>query len=551
MNLTRKVTLPKQALLLGLILFFTSCHSGGDKSSVNSIFGGGFVDVDAFKTAIQKQLPSVNVSDSALKQLLLADSNGMLNAGYAYKLNGYQPIWIDESGLKPFAAPMLDQLKALHEDGLDTARYNITTLEHYIAQLQSKTAPPTDSLAAWDEALTATWLMASEDLLLGMTDIKQADSLWFAANDTAFNGANLLVSTVKNHRDLPSFDTFRSNAKLYSHMKTALKQWKVLQSDQEYIAAKNKLEPGQKDSSLQWIIGKELPDVSIASNDSFNSTQQWLRTYQYYHQLGQSGKLDSSTLASLKQMPEDYIARLKLNLDRLRALPRNVEGEHVWVTIPLMEVGYFKGDEEPFHSRVVVGKLARQTPSLWANMSNVVFNPPWGVPPTILKNDIGPGVGRAGGAYLRRKGLRAFNAQGKDVTYSVNGSNYKKYSYRQPPGAGNSLGEVKFNLPNRWNIYLHDTPHRDNFSHSYRALSSGCVRVQNPKLLAEIILNNDRFTADKIDTIIATRKTKSEKLDRVLPVYIIYATIAEDSTGKQLRYLKDIYKRDEKMLSLY
>jgi murein L,D-transpeptidase YcbB/YkuD len=184
-------------------------------------------------------------------------------------------------------------------------------------------------------------------------------------------------------------------------------------------------------------------------------------------------------------------------------------------------------------------------------MANVVFNPPWGVPPTILKNDIGPGVGRSGSAYLARKGLRAFDSKGRDVTGSVNGSNYKRFSYRQPPGAHNSLGEVKFNLPNRWDIYLHDTPHRENFTNRLRALSSGCVRVQNPKVLAEAILEDRNFTPEKIDSIIETRRTRFEQLKRNLPVYIVYVTVATDSTGNLLRYLNDVYGRDEKLKKIY
>lgn len=551
MNLTNSSKCLQYFLLFAIVCILQSCHSGDKQSSISELFNNGFVDVDAFKESIQHKLPGINVSDSDCRKLLLSDTNGALNASYAYKLNGYEPLWIDASGLKSFTSQMIEQLKALNEDGLDTGKYAIGTLQHDIMQLQSKTSPPLDSIVAWDKAFTTTWLMAAKDLLLGAINIRTGDSLWFASNDTVFSGAAILVNTIKNQKIVPSLDSFRTNAKLYAQMKAALKLWKELKYDAAYVSSKSELQPGQSDSIVQWIIGKELRNVTFTPNDSVKVFRQWIQTYQYYHQLNTTGKLDSSTLASLKQMPDDYIATLRLNMDRLRALPRNVEGEYVWVAIPLMEVNYYKEDQVQFHSKVVVGKPSRQTPSLWANMSNVVFNPPWGVPPTILKNDVGPGVGRSGVAYLAKKGLRAYNAKGKDVTSLVNGSNYKKYSYRQPPGADNSLGEVKFNLPNRWNIYLHDTPHRDNFSHSYRALSSGCVRVQNPKLLAETILNNEKFTADKIDTIIATRKTKSERLNRSLPVYIIYATIAQDSTGNELRYLKDIYGRDKKMLRFY
>jgi murein L,D-transpeptidase YcbB/YkuD len=540
------------SLLFASLFVVQSCGSGQHHSAVTRLFSSDdFLDMDAFKGAIQPMLPAVNPNDSILRQQLLLDTTGDLNASYAYQLSGYKPLWMDASGLKPYGSQLVVQLKALQNDGLNTDKYNLDKLQSEITQIQSKKSLPLDTLVAWDRSFTSTWLMAAEDLLLGAIDITEGDSLWFAKNDASFDGAKLLVASLKDKNELPSWDSFRSDSKVYAQMLVALNQWKQLNSDSIYINRKKEIQPGQHDSTIQWIISRELPDAAVPQNDSLSENGKWIALYQYYHQLKITSKLDSSTFQSLKEMPEDYIVKLKLNLDRLRALPKSIQGEFVWVSIPEMEVNYFRENQVQFHGKVVVGKLSRQTPTLWANMANVVFNPPWGVPPTILKNDVGPGVGRSGGAYLKRKGLHAFDSKGHDVTGKVNGSNYKKYSYRQPPGADNSLGEVKFNLPNPWNIYLHDTPHRDNFSNSYRALSSGCVRVQNPKLLAQVILNSDKFSAEKIDTIISTRKTKYESLKRRLPVYIIYATIAEDSTGTQLRYLKDIYGRDKKMVKFY
>jgi len=507
--------------------------------------------MESFQDAVQRSLPACNTEDSAFSKLLLKDPDGLLNTAYAYKLNAYNPLWMDASGLKSSVASLIDQLKTLQEDGMDTGKYRIAALQNGLDQFQNQQEHPLDSLVAFDRELTRSWLLAAKNLLLGTVDMKKGDSLWFAANDAAFYGAALLAASLKENNVLPSLDTFRPDSKIYARMKMALLNWQELKNDTGYIHAKQQIATLKNDSILAVVFSKELQGLALPDNDTVKSLKRWIATYQYYHQLRNTGVLDSNTIASLQQMPDDYIRRLRLNMDRIRALPRNLQGEQVWVTIPLMEVDYIKDDVVQFHDRVVVGKVSRQTPTIWANMTNIVFNPSWGVPPTILKQDVGPGVGKSGVGYLNGKGLRAFDSKGNDVTANVNSSNYKRYTYRQPPGADNSLGEVKFNLPNAWDIYLHDTPHRENFSNRFRALSSGCVRVQNPKLLAELILNDEKFTADKIDTIIATRKTKTQRIDRKLPVYIIYATIAEDSLGNQLRYLNDVYKRDEKMIPFY
>lgn len=532
--------------------FFFACnsnHEPGKSNGINSIFSSDFVDATEFKSALSKNLEPVDIKDSAFKHKLLTDQE--FNVRYAYQLADYQPLWFDEAGVKKGTTELTKQLNDLWDEGLEPGNYHVGYIQQALTQLKNGKDFPLDSIVQWDRTFTQAWLHAAKDLLMGSKEIHQGDSLWFAKNDTEFNGAAYLVKSLKNGAEFPSFDTFRPDIAEYAKMKTAVAQWSTLKNDTQYLLLKKNIRLGQTDSVLQMVIEKELHGVQLVENDSTKGIQNWISTYQYYHQLKITGKHDSATYAALQLTPDDYIHSLQMNMDRLRALPSKTGAEHVWVNIPLMEVNYYRENEVKFHSRVVVGKKSRQTPSLWAPMANVVFNPPWGVPPTILKNDIGPGVGRSGAAYLSRKGLRAFDSKGRDVTGSVNGSNYKRFSYRQPPGAHNSLGEVKFNLPNKWDIYLHDTPHRENFTNRMRALSSGCVRVQNPKILAEAILEDRNYTPEKIDSIIETRRTKFEQLKRNLPVYIVYVTVATDSTGNQLRYLNDIYGRDEKLKKIY
>ncbi|WP_118951939.1 L,D-transpeptidase family protein [Taibaiella helva] len=538
-------------LFLSALLFSCSSSENGDHGGIGSLFSSDFVDKEAFARQLSAGLTPLPSDDSAFHARLLKENE--LNVSYAYHLGKNEPLWFNEQGLKKGAEELSRQLNQLWDEGLEPGNYKVGYIEQALTWLKNKKEGsfPVDSIVAWDKAFTTAWLQAARDLLLGGKEIHRGDSLWYARNDTAFNGAAYLARALKSSDEFPTLDSFRPDINEYLQMKKAVVQWSRLKEDSTYLAAKKSLAFGTPDSNLAQVLDKELAGITFPGNDTLNETGRRLAAYQYYRQLRITGKLDSATYSSLKRSPDDYIHNLQLNMDRLRSLPRQAGAEHVWVNIPLMEVNYYRDNEVKFHSRVVVGKRARQTPTLWAPMANVVFNPPWGVPPTILRNDVGPGVGRSGAGYLARKGLRAYDAQGRDVTASVNGSNYRRFSYRQPPGAHNSLGEVKFNLPNKWDIYLHDTPHRENFSSRMRALSSGCVRVQNPKLLAEAILEDRRFTPEKIDSIIQTRRTRFEQLKRNLPVYIVYLTVASDSTGNQLRYLEDVYGRDARMKKVY
>lgn len=517
-----------------------SCGGGKQTGGGLGIFSGDFVNEEAFATAISNRLKPVDTKDSAFQANLLKDIE--LNTAYAYQLSGNKAIWFDEDGLKKSAVDFSTQIKELAAEGIGE-QYDVKRLDHILKQANAENIA-TDTLVNWDIALTQMYLTAAKDLLLGNKEVKVKDEQWFAANDSSFNGAAILAKVMGTESKFPSFDSFRPEHKYYKQMRAEAGEWQLLAKDSAYNALRQQWKSSQTPLLAAQIIKKEMPGVTFATDDSTDEQAAAIKSYQYYRQLKPRGKLDTATLALLNLQPATYIDKLQLNMERVRRLPRQIGNEYVWVNIPLMELDYMRDDVNKFHSRVVVGKVSRQTPSLVAKMTNIVFNPPWGVPPTILKNDVGPGVSRSGSGYLARKGLRAYDSKGNDVTGSVNGANYKRFSYRQPPGAHNSLGEVKFNLPNKWDIYIHDTPHRENFGSRMRALSSGCVRVQNPKDFAEIILEDSKYNRSKIDSVIETRKTKHEKLDRNVEVYIVYMTVAPDSTGTRMRYLNDVYKRD-------
>jgi murein L,D-transpeptidase YcbB/YkuD len=130
--------------------------------------------------------------------------------------------------------------------------------------------------------------------------------------------------------------------------------------------------------------------------------------------------------------------------------------------------------------------------------------------------------------------------------------NLKRYTYKQAPGSDNALGYVKFNLPNPWDIYLHDTPHRTDFGRRDRALSSGCIRLEQPQELALLILGQLEkrdYTQEKLDAMIKTHKTRWELLKTKIPVYITYLTAFEDTSSSHIQYVKDVYNRDEKLIA--
>ncbi len=475
-----------------------------------------------------------------------------------YQLDDYQPIWVKEN-YKPRAAvtKLIEELEDMQWDGADIAIYNLAEIKDLKIKLDTTKHNSVVDAIRFDTSLTRSYLAAARFLLLGSMQPRKADSLWYHPNDSLWEAPKILVNQDGKY---PPLNEFRSKWPTYELLRQEYKRFYALGGDSSYCnAVFNVAQPGQGDSVLRtsayYIIQTELPTFSAAQNDSISEHKQMILAYQAYRSLRKTGKLDSTTVADLCSGADGYSRRLRANMERIRWMKQSPGDMYIVVNIPLMELFFRKDGTDIMHKRVVVGKPERQTPSLWANMTNIVINPTWGVPPTILQKDVLPGIQKSGKHYLAKKGLKIFDHEGKSVSASnITSKNYRKYSYRQAPGDDNSLGYVKFNMPNKWNIYLHDTPHREDFANRNRALSSGCVRVHEPQEMALFILaeleEKKNYTQGRLDTIISTHKTKSESLKTKIPVYITYLTAFEDSTGKHLQFARDIYQRDEKLMAL-
>ena len=524
-------------------LSFSGCTDSASGGGGISIVGGGDLDKESFARAMKGTFKSAP-ADTVRKGLATVAEA----LEQTYELHGYNPIWLDRAG-NPKAENLIAALQQMAAtEGLSPAQ---GTLEKLQAR---KTAFGKEDLSAavtWDKACTEAYLTASRQLLLGKLLPKQADSLWFHANDSAWNAPRILVDAA-DENPAATLDSFRSQIALYKPLQEAVAHFKKLGTDSAYRQLCAGIGKTASDSVLETLVSIVIPSWNRYAPDSVSGSKQVLIAAQIYFGLKPTGKADSTLTAYLTEAPETWAARAEANLERLRWLPRRLEANYVRVNIPYMMMQYVSAGSVELEMRAVVGKPARQTPSLGANMVNVVFNPSWGVPPTILKNDVGPGVARSGGGYLARKGLRAYDSKGNEIPRAaINSSNFKRYNYKQAPGARNALGEVKFNLPNKWDIYLHDTPHEEDFPKRYRALSSGCIRLQDPKQFAEFILaqkdGKSDYTPQLIDSIIETRKTRFVTLSNKIPVHIIYVTA--DEIAGQFCFLSDIYKRDAKLIA--
>ena len=533
-------------LFLSFFLLF-SCEQKNNTQVKNKVAvkSSKNIEIEALKTLISEKF------DSNTQAPFIVFPNDTVNQLEIYKeiYKEKEPLWLVEEGINTSAQELILSLKDLENDGIDIARYKISDLENLMSEIKSNST--NEKAFEFEINMTDVFLKATNDMLLGATINKNKEIK--NPNDSLIHKAEILKMALQNEDIQKAFIQMRPAHPWYKKFREEyirLSAQKMQNSNLQISNIQDSLKMGDSSIAIQNIRKKLYKEVSqpidTISQKWENDVVDALKKYQFSNQLKVSGILDSNTIKKLNSNVESKLKILALNMERMRWLKHEFKQPYVWVAIPKMEMDYMDKDSIQFNMRVVVGRPARATPALDTKIQNIVLSPPWGVPPTIMREEVVPGIARRGGSYLARRGLKAYDSRGRVVNASaINASNYKRFSIQQAPGYSSSLGEVKFNMPNPWAIYMHDTPHREDFVKSYRAFSSGCVRVHKPKEFATFLLQDTiNYSYAKIDSICKLRKTISVPIHRNIDVHFVYLTNALDSAGN-IMYLKDIYKWDK------
>lgn len=300
--------------------------------------------------------------------------------------------------------------------------------------------------------------------------------------------------------------------------------------------------------------------LNILSSDSvynptvFDSTlYDIVKKFQKQNGLEPDGIVGPQTLGSLtNDRSAEQRKILEINLDRWRRLPKDLSGRYIIVNIAGYYMDVFVDDSSDLHKEVMVGNPRTSTPVFSDVMHYIDLNPTWTVPYSIATREMLPKVKRDP-SYLTRNNYELLSG-GKAINpYSVDwesvGRSGFPYVFRQKPGSNNALGIVKFMFPNRYNIYLHDTPSKHLFSEAYRAYSHGCIRLEKPMELAYYLFKDDpKWNKEKLDATLNKRKNKRINLEVPVPIYLLYFT-AWVNDAEELYFLPDVYKRDDALLS--
>ena len=465
-----------------------------------------------------------------------------------YSSHNYVPLWVSNNAINDRAKAAAAYLAQADAVGLDPIDYPVPNF---------KSGTGIEALAEDEIKLTVSALTFARHAQIGRIHFTRVGSdiqYDLAAPDSATVLAKLAESDDAG-KVLDSFNPPQAGFKALKAKLAELRRGTIdtnpkAQAKPErprvHVAEGKILRPGMKDARVV-ALRKRLDVAGDKDNPLYDdAVRDAVKTFQTESDLEVDGNLGPNTTRALNgeqreaQRPSaNPIDTIIVNMERWRWLPRDLGNPHVIVNVPDYSLTLYNDGKVYWHTRIVVGKPNLATPMVSAEMKFITVNPTWNVPPSIIEKEYLPALEQDPQA-LERIGLKL--TQDADGTIHIS----------QPPGAGNALGRIRFNFPNKFLVYQHDTPDKYLFAREKRAYSHGCMRVQNPltygEKLLSLVLPKERYTEAKLESMFGGSEININ-FPKFIPVHLTYQTAFVDDAGK-LQLREDVYGRDAKMLAI-
>jgi murein L,D-transpeptidase YcbB/YkuD len=467
-----------------------------------------------------------------------------------YEARAFRPAWVSGGRLTRQAEGLLRAAVQGDRDGMDTALYaQLATQARGIRRASVKDwADP-----ALDLELQVSYALARyvDEMAHGRVEPRGKSALW------TLYPASTDVVDVLMRASRSGFDAGVRAAIVPTHA-----QYEALRRERDrYLDLARQggwgtveegpvLRPGRRDPRVPALRARlvasgdleQQPPTAGAELEYDAALTAAVKAFQAQHGLKPDALVHSGTVSELNVSVDDRIRQIELNLERWRWLPRRLGERYILVNVPTFELHGYEGPRRTLHMRVVTGTAGETpTPVFADQMTHLVFSPYWNIPPGIAREEVAPAAWH-NRSYLARNNMEVLKGT-RVVDPATVDLGDPTLRFRQRPGPGNSLGRVKFLFPNRYNVYLHDTPARKFFAERQRDYSHGCVRVQEPFELAQWVLQGTDWTPERIRAAMGAGTERHVRLQQPVPVYIAYFTVWVDDAGRAL-FAPDVYRHD-------
>lgn len=418
----------------------------------------------------------------------------------------------------------------------------------------------TKELVRFEMALSARVLRYAHDAQSGRVDPNRMTGYYdFPGKPLDLEG---VLKTLAHTQEVRTYlESRHPQNPEYQALRVELESLQASEENEIVVDPKLLLKPGESSPELPKLLTLIARNLDDEMGGDFGETLARLGKSELYgpdlvpvikavqKRAGMKGDgvIGPRTVASLAGTSKaDKVEKVMAALEELRWLPSDLGSPRVFINQPAFTASYIDNGEEKLKTRVVIGKVTNQTAFFYNQIKQVDFHPYWGVPQSIIVNEMLPRL-RSDPGYLDRAGYEVTDSSGRRVpSAAVDWGAYGAkipFSVRQQPSEANALGELKILFPNKHAIYMHDTPQKSFFGRDMRALSHGCIRLQDPRGMAAAVLGTS------VDDIAEKLKHghSTENVTRVIPVYVAYFTAWPDMSGK-VEYFDDVYDRDSKLM---
>lgn len=534
-------------IIVGSSLLFTSCDflqgyiKGSSASNEDSLAAKDFYVVERDMSITTENAYSDLFLDSAAVETYIQTQK--LNDETArkvrsfYNSRNYQAAWMSSMGFteqgRGFWGTAANEKEAPDSIKLKVASKN---------RIDSLMELDTLQLTATDSLFVQTELTLTQEF------VHSAKAVWDSARNLhtfylpakKINALQLADSILNKTTD----SSQEQNMPVYAALKNELQRYYNLAKDSSWQPLTGNVQGLKKGSSAPIVsqLKKRLAatgdwasaDTSQLYSDSLSAA---IATFQKRYGLDSTGVVTDTMLTVLNVTPQDRVEQILVNMNRAMWMPAMDSGNRIVVNVPDFMLYVHDGTQKVFEMPVVVGKEGTNTLMLNGALNEIVFNPYWNIPASIVEAEIMPAM-KADPNYLKKHNMELVK------------SNDSIPTIRQLPGDNNSLGHAKFLFPNPYDIYLHDTPAKDLFQQDKRAFSHGCIRVADAQKLAEHLLKGQGdWTSQKIAAAMKGNQEQKVTLQKPVPVYINYYTVWVDETGK-VHYRDDVYGHDARTKSM-